>query len=95
MRDIEIPDGIGAVGYDESDIPDLVEGTMKQQRLLATAPKRVTEDDIAGIYRARSACGEPAVATTTCAPQGLRHARADAQALRTRRARDRRLESAE
>ena len=51
MRDIDIPDGIGAVGYDEGDIPDLVEGTMKQQRLLATAPKPVTEDDIAGIYR--------------------------------------------
>ena len=51
MRDIEIPNGIGAVGYDESDIPDLVDGTMKQQRLLATAPKPVTEDDIAGIYR--------------------------------------------
>jgi hydroxyacid-oxoacid transhydrogenase len=51
MRDIDIPDGIGAVGYDEGDIPDLVEGTMKQQRLLATAPKDVTEDDIAGIFR--------------------------------------------
>ena len=51
MRDIEIPDGIGAVGYTESDIPDLVDGTMKQQRLLATAPKDVTEDDVAGIFR--------------------------------------------
>jgi hydroxyacid-oxoacid transhydrogenase len=51
MRDIGIPDGIGAVGYDEGDIPDLVDGTMKQQRLLATAPKDVTEDDIAGIFR--------------------------------------------
>ncbi len=51
MRDIEIPGGIGAVGYDEGDIPDLVDGTMKQQRLLATAPKPVTEDDAAEIYR--------------------------------------------
>jgi hydroxyacid-oxoacid transhydrogenase len=51
MRDVDIPDGIGAVGYDERDIPDLVEGTMKQQRLLATAPKEVTEDDVAGIFR--------------------------------------------
>jgi hydroxyacid-oxoacid transhydrogenase len=51
MRDIDIPGGIGAVGYDEGDIPDLVDGTMKQQRLLATAPKDVTEDDIAGIFR--------------------------------------------
>jgi hydroxyacid-oxoacid transhydrogenase len=51
MRDIDIPGGIGAVGYGEGDIPDLVEGTMKQQRLLATAPRDVTEDDIAGIFR--------------------------------------------
>jgi alcohol dehydrogenase class IV len=51
MRDIGIPAGIGAVGYDDGDIPDLVEGTMKQQRLLATAPKQVTEDDIADVYR--------------------------------------------
>jgi len=51
MRDIGIPGGIGAVGYDEGDIPDLVDGTMKQQRLLATAPKDVTEDDVAGIFR--------------------------------------------
>jgi alcohol dehydrogenase class IV len=49
MRDIGIPDGIGAVGYDEGDVPDLVEGAMKQQRLLATAPRPVTEDDVAGI----------------------------------------------
>jgi hydroxyacid-oxoacid transhydrogenase len=51
MRDIDIPGGIGAVGYDEGDIGDLVEGTLKQQRLLATAPKEVTEDDLEGIFR--------------------------------------------
>jgi hydroxyacid-oxoacid transhydrogenase len=49
MRDIGIPDGIGAVGYSESDVPDLVDGAMKQQRLLATAPKDVTEEDLAGV----------------------------------------------
>ncbi|MCV2487906.1 iron-containing alcohol dehydrogenase [Geodermatophilus sp. YIM 151500] len=49
MRDIDIPGGIGAVGYTEADVPDLVDGAMKQQRLLATAPKPVTEDDAAGI----------------------------------------------
>jgi hydroxyacid-oxoacid transhydrogenase len=49
MRDIGIPDGIGAVGYSEADVPDLVDGAMKQQRLLATAPKDVTEDDLAGV----------------------------------------------
>ena len=49
MRDIGIPNGIGGVGYDEGDIADLVEGTMKQQRLLDTAPRPVTEDDAAAI----------------------------------------------
>ena len=49
MRDIGIPSGIGAVGYTESDVPALVPGTMKQQRLLATCPKTPTEDDIADI----------------------------------------------
>ena len=51
MRDIGIPNGIGAVGYTESDVDDLVEGTLKQQRLLATAPREATEDDLAGILR--------------------------------------------
>ena len=50
MRDIDIPNGIGAVGYTEADIGDLVPGTMKQQRLLATCPRPVTEDDIAAIF---------------------------------------------
>ncbi len=50
MRDVEIPNGIGAVGYTEADIPDLVPGTMKQQRLLATCPRPVDEEDIAGIF---------------------------------------------
>jgi hydroxyacid-oxoacid transhydrogenase len=50
MRDIEIPNGVAAVGYTTDDIPELVEGTMKQQRVLATAPKPVTEDDLAAIF---------------------------------------------
>ncbi|HEV7205065.1 MAG TPA: hydroxyacid-oxoacid transhydrogenase [Jatrophihabitans sp.] len=50
MREIGIPNGIGAVGYSEADVPDLVPGTMKQQRLLSTCPREVTEDDIAGIF---------------------------------------------
>jgi alcohol dehydrogenase class IV len=49
MRDIDIPNGIGAVGYTESDVTDLVEGTLKQQRLLATAPLEAAPEDLAGI----------------------------------------------
>ena len=49
MRDIGIPNGIGAVGYGESDVEDLVAGTLQQQRLLATAPREATAEDLAGI----------------------------------------------
>ena len=49
MREVGIPSGLAEVGYGSGDIDALVEGTMKQQRLLATAPREVTEDDVAGI----------------------------------------------
>lgn len=51
MRDIGIPNGLAAIGYDEGDVDALVEGTMKQQRLLATSPKPVTPADVASIFR--------------------------------------------
>jgi len=50
MREISMPNGIAAVGYAPSDIPDLVDGTLKQQRLLATSPRAVTGDDVAVIF---------------------------------------------
>jgi hydroxyacid-oxoacid transhydrogenase len=51
MRDIGIPNGLGAVGYGEQDVDDLVEGTLQQQRLLATSPRDATADDLATILR--------------------------------------------
>lgn len=51
MRDIDLPNGITAVGFGEGDISELVDGSMKQQRLLATCPLPVTEDDLGGIFR--------------------------------------------
>jgi alcohol dehydrogenase class IV len=50
MQDIGIPNGTGGVGYTQADVDDLVAGAMKQQRLLATSPKPVTEEDLAGIF---------------------------------------------
>ena len=40
-RAIGIPDGISGVGYTAADIPDLVAGTLPQQRLLANCPCEV------------------------------------------------------
>jgi alcohol dehydrogenase class IV len=50
MRDIGIPDGVGAVGFSASDIDDLVAGSLKQQRLLATAPRSATAEDLTMIF---------------------------------------------
>ena len=50
MRDIALPAGVGAVGFTETDVDDLVEGALKQQRLLATAPRPVTAEDLGGIF---------------------------------------------
>ncbi|GAA6526453.1 hydroxyacid-oxoacid transhydrogenase [Intrasporangium sp. DVR] len=49
MREIGLPSGLGAVGYGESDVEALVEGALKQQRLLAMSPRTVTAEDLAGI----------------------------------------------
>jgi alcohol dehydrogenase class IV len=51
MRDIGIPTGLAEVGYTAGDIDDLVEGALKQERLLSIAPKRPTEEDLAGIFQ--------------------------------------------
>ena len=51
MRDIGLPDGVAAVGFADADVDELVDGAIKQQRLLATAPRPVNPDDLGGIFR--------------------------------------------
>ena len=51
MKDVGAPRGVRELGYDEDDIDDLVDGAMKQQRLLVLAPREVSEDDLADILR--------------------------------------------
>jgi hydroxyacid-oxoacid transhydrogenase len=51
MRDTGIPNGLTAVGYGERDVAALVEGTLKQPRLLAGAPRPVTAADLEWILR--------------------------------------------
>jgi hydroxyacid-oxoacid transhydrogenase len=52
MRDVGAPSGIAELGYGEDDVPPLVEGALKQQRLLAVAPKDPTEQDLTHILNA-------------------------------------------
>jgi hydroxyacid-oxoacid transhydrogenase len=51
MRDTGIPSGITAVGFTHADIPDLVDGALKQQRILSMAPRDVTAEDLEIIFR--------------------------------------------
>jgi hydroxyacid-oxoacid transhydrogenase len=39
------------MGYTEADIPEMVEGTLKQQRLLVGCPRQVGEKELTQIAR--------------------------------------------
>jgi len=52
MKDVDAPRGVATFGYTEDDIPELVDGALKQQRLLAGAPKEVGEADLRHIITA-------------------------------------------
>src|SRR5699024_12410143 len=52
MRDIGQPSGLAEIGYGEADVDALVAGTMQQQRLLASVPRPVAEEDVAEVMRA-------------------------------------------
>ena len=50
MRDIGVPNGVADVGYGHADIPDLVAGALKQQRMLTMAPRDVMAEDLEAIF---------------------------------------------
>jgi hydroxyacid-oxoacid transhydrogenase len=51
MHDIGIPNGLTAVGYGERDVAPLIDGTLKQPRLLAGAPRTVGAAELDWILR--------------------------------------------
>jgi hydroxyacid-oxoacid transhydrogenase len=55
MRDVGAPRGIAELGYDERDVAALVEGALKQERLLVVSPREVTGDDLGHILNASMA----------------------------------------
>ena len=50
MRDVGLPSGLGEIGYGAADVDDLVDGALKQQRLLATAPLEVTAEHLTTVF---------------------------------------------
>ena len=46
MRNLDIPNGLSAVGYAEADIPALVKGTLPQHRVTKLAPKEAGQEEL-------------------------------------------------
>lgn len=50
MKRMKMPNGIAALGYKKEHIPDLVKGTLAQQRLTQLSPKPASEEDLAAMF---------------------------------------------
>ena len=50
LRDLEMPNGLAAIGYDESDVDTLVAGTMPQHRVTKLAPRPAQEKDLHDLF---------------------------------------------
>lgn len=51
LRELQMPNGLSAVGYGEADIPQLVQATLPQHRVTKLAPVPVGERELTGLFR--------------------------------------------
>jgi len=51
MRALDMPNGLSAIGFEESDISALVQGTLTQRRLTQMSPVPVGEKELTGIFK--------------------------------------------
>lgn len=51
MQRLHIPNGLRAVGYNESDIPALVQGTLPQHRVTKLSPRPAGEEELTMLFR--------------------------------------------
>ncbi|ELT90559.1 hypothetical protein CAPTEDRAFT_161201 [Capitella teleta] len=50
MRDLDVDNGLAAIGYSSSDIPGLVQGTLPQERVTKLSPRQHAAEDLAKIF---------------------------------------------
>lgn len=51
MKKTEMPDGLEALGYNETDIDNLVAGTLPQHRVTKLSPRPATAEDLRELFR--------------------------------------------
>jgi alcohol dehydrogenase class IV len=49
MKDVKAPSGVRELGYDESEVDGLVDGALKQQRLLVISPREAGPNELGAI----------------------------------------------
>ena len=50
MQQLQVPNGLKAVGYTSSDIPQLVEGTLPQHRVTKLSPRAAGTGELARMF---------------------------------------------
>jgi hydroxyacid-oxoacid transhydrogenase len=50
MQELDLPNGLEAVGFTEDDIPDLVEGTLPQHRVTKLSPRPAGEVELTQLF---------------------------------------------
>ena len=51
MRQVNMPNGLAAVGFESDDIPALVEGTLPQHRVTKLSPRPAEPDDLTALFQ--------------------------------------------
>ncbi|XP_043923309.1 hydroxyacid-oxoacid transhydrogenase, mitochondrial [Protopterus annectens] len=52
LFDVDVDDGLSAVGYTKGDIPALVKGTLPQERVTKLAPRPQSEEELSALFEA-------------------------------------------
>ncbi|KAF3822513.1 hypothetical protein GH733_007887 [Mirounga leonina] len=52
LFDLDVDDGLAAIGYSSADIPALVKGTLPQERVTKLAPRPQSEEDLSALFEA-------------------------------------------